>query len=141
MIAGRIWEEDILIADIEELGKLDASEIYPRRLNAKEVLLTQKDGEFVFSVADGSAKISGRDYEFQEPTLRLESTVKRVNLSGESHGDREEFQPEELKDDAEAQKDFGLLKRISFVVIILNREFNCACREKDLLLISQNLHN
>ena len=54
----------------------------------------------VFLVADGSAKLSGRDCEFQEPTLRRESTVRRRNLSGESsHGDREEFQPEETKDD------------------------------------------
>ena len=51
-----IWEEDILTAEIEELEKLDASEICPRRLNAKEVLITQKDGEFVCLVADGSAK-------------------------------------------------------------------------------------
>ena len=29
MIAGGIWEGDILVADIEELEKLDASEIYP----------------------------------------------------------------------------------------------------------------
>ena len=35
---GEFWEEDILIAEIEESEKLDASEIYPRRLNAKEVL-------------------------------------------------------------------------------------------------------
>ena len=75
--------------------------MYPRRLNAQEVLTTQKDGEFVFLAADGSAKLSGRDYEFQEPTLRREFTVRRENLSGESHGDREEFQPEETKDDAE----------------------------------------
>ena len=34
---------DILIADNEELEKLDASEIYPRKLKAKEVLITQKD--------------------------------------------------------------------------------------------------
>ena len=31
---------------------------------------------------------------------------KRENLSGESHGDREEFQPEESEDDVEARKDF-----------------------------------
>ena len=43
-IAGGIWKGDTLIADIEELEKLDASEIYPRRLNAKEVLITRKDG-------------------------------------------------------------------------------------------------
>ena len=33
-------------------------------------------------------------------------TVRRENLSGESQGDREEFRPEETKDDAETQKDF-----------------------------------
>ena len=38
---GRIWKGDILIADIEELKNLDASEIYPRRINAQEVLITQ----------------------------------------------------------------------------------------------------
>ena len=85
---------------------LDASEIHPRRLNAKEVLITHKDGEFAFPVADSSAILSGRDYEIQEPTLGREHTVKRENLSGESHGDREEFHPEETKDDAETQKDF-----------------------------------
>ena len=82
LFAGGIWEEDILIAKIGELEKLDASEIYPIRLNAKEVLITQKDGQCVFLVADGSAKWSGRDNEFQEPTLRRESTVKRENLNG-----------------------------------------------------------
>ena len=47
-----------------------------------------------------------RDYEFQEPTLRRKFTVRRENLSGESQGDKEEFQSEETKDDAEARKDF-----------------------------------
>ena len=78
------WDENVLVAEIEELEKLDASETYPRRLNAKEVLITQKDGEFVFSVADGSAKLSGRKYEFPEPTLRLESTVKREKISADN---------------------------------------------------------
>ena len=70
--------------------------ICPRTLNAKkEVLITQKDGELIFLVAGGSAKLSGRDHEFQEPTLRRESTVRRENLSGESHGEREELRLEE----------------------------------------------
>ena len=42
LIAVGIWKGDILVADIEELEKLDASEIYPRRLNAKEVLITHR---------------------------------------------------------------------------------------------------
>ena len=40
-----------------------------------------------------------------------ESTVRRENLSGEPHGDREEFQFEETKDDAEARKDFWSIHR------------------------------
>ena len=56
----------------------------------KEVLITQKDDDFIFPVADGTAKLTGRGYEFREPALRQESAVRRENLSGESHGDREE---------------------------------------------------
>ena len=57
-------------------------------------------------MADGAAKLSERDYEFQEPTLRREDTVRRENLSGESLGNREEFQSEETKGDEEVRKDF-----------------------------------
>ena len=42
LIAVRIWEDDILIAGLGKLENLDASEIYPRRLHAKEVLITPK---------------------------------------------------------------------------------------------------
>ena len=82
----RIWEFQLL--------RLKNWEIWRHRnifqKTAKEVLITQKDEEFVF----------------QEPTLRRESTGRREKLSGESHGDREEFQPEERKDDARIQEDF-----------------------------------
>ena len=90
---------------------LDASEIYPRRRNAKEVLITQKDGEFVFPVADASAKLTEKDHEFQEPTLRRESTVRRESLSGKSRGDMEEFQPVESKDDTETRNNFWSIQR------------------------------
>ena len=60
----------------------------------------------MFLVANGLAKFSGRNYEFQEPTLRRESTARRENLSGESHGDGEEFQPGETQDDEGFNKDF-----------------------------------
>ena len=36
--AERIWKGDIVVADIEELEQMDASEICAKRLNAKEVL-------------------------------------------------------------------------------------------------------
>ena len=35
--AGGIWKRDIMVADIEELEQMHASEIYVNRLNAKEV--------------------------------------------------------------------------------------------------------
>ena len=43
MIPGRIWKVKILIADIEELENMDASEIHPRGIDAKEVLISQKE--------------------------------------------------------------------------------------------------
>ena len=47
LYAGGIWKGDVLIADLEELETMDASEIYSKRLNAKEVIFPQK-GEFTF---------------------------------------------------------------------------------------------
>ena len=45
---GGIWKGDVLVEDLEELETMDASEIYSKRLNAKEVIFHQK-GEFTFS--------------------------------------------------------------------------------------------
>ena len=56
----RYWGE-LGKADIEELENMDASEIYPRRINAKED-------------------------EFREPALRQERLVKSEDLSGEIQG-------------------------------------------------------
>ena len=47
LYAGGIWKGDVLIADLEELDTMDASEIYSKRLNAKEVIFP-KQGEFIF---------------------------------------------------------------------------------------------
>ena len=38
LYAGGIWKGDVLIADLEELETMDASEIHSKRLNAKEVI-------------------------------------------------------------------------------------------------------
>ena len=39
---GGIWKGKILIADIEELKKMNAPEIYPQRIHAKQVLIPEK---------------------------------------------------------------------------------------------------
>ena len=49
LYAGRIWKGVVLVADIEELETMDASEIYPKRLNAKEVIISQRKRRIYFS--------------------------------------------------------------------------------------------
>ena len=46
-----------MVADVEELEEMDASELHARRLNAMEVLTPQRSGNFIFPVADGTVKI------------------------------------------------------------------------------------
>ena len=49
LYAGGIWKGDVLVADLEELETMDASEIYSKRLNAKEVIYFPKKKENLFS--------------------------------------------------------------------------------------------
>ena len=93
-VAGGIWIGDILIADLEDLEKLDASEIYHRRNNAKELL------------ADGTTKLSGRDNEFREPTPRRKQTEKSEVFCEKLQGESGVSQFTETTDDAEARADF-----------------------------------
>ena len=53
LYAGGIWKGDIMVADIEELETMDASEIYSKkRLNTKEVIFPKENGKFIFPAAD-----------------------------------------------------------------------------------------
>ena len=81
MYAEGIWKGDVLVADIEELETMDASEIYSKRLNAKEVILP-KQGEFIFPIADGRIKTPGGDQELRTSTL-----VQPRPIQGESNVD------------------------------------------------------
>ena len=54
--AGGIWKGDTLVADIEELEMMDASEIRAKRLNAEEVLTREYGEQFIFPVEDGTVK-------------------------------------------------------------------------------------
>ena len=55
LYAGRFWKGDVLIADLEELETMDESEIYSKRLNAKEVIFP-KQGEFIFQTQVDESK-------------------------------------------------------------------------------------
>ena len=61
---------------------MDASEIYSKRLNAKEVIFTKENGTSVFPVADGRIKLPAQDQELRTSTLIRERLIR-----GESHVD------------------------------------------------------
>ena len=67
LTAGRIWKGDIMVADIEELEKMDASELHAQGLNAKEVLTPMRGDNFMFPVEDGTVKVSGGDQRLRHP--------------------------------------------------------------------------
>ena len=89
-----------MVADIEEQGKLDASEIHARILNAKEILTSKMGEKFFFSIAGGTAELLGRDPEIRESTLR-----QRLQRVGRRQRNPDGSQPTESKKDAEARND------------------------------------
>ena len=118
-----MWTGDILVADIEELNNMNASEIHPRRINAKEVLTPQRSEYFIFQVADGTAKLSGRDNKFREPTHRREQRVGvKIPVENFKANQKTTLKP---------GKTSGQSKVCSFIVITLNFEFNCTCWKKN----------
>ena len=102
LYAGGIWKGDVLIADLEELETMDASEIYSERLNAP------KQGEFIFPIADGRIKTLGGDQELRTSTLVRHRPIQgesNIDFLGESEGSLP--QPHDsLPDAGEAINDF-----------------------------------
>ena len=89
LYAGRIWKGDVLIADLEELETMDASEIYSKRLDAKEVIFPQEKGKFIIPIADGRIKTLGGDQDLRTSTLVRERPIRgesQVDFLGESEG-------------------------------------------------------
>ena len=60
---------------------MDASEIYSKRLDAKEAIFPTQ-GEFIFPIADGRIKFVGGDQELRTSTL-----IRRRPIQGEGHVD------------------------------------------------------
>ena len=107
LYAGGIWKGDTLVADREELETMDASEIYSKRLNAKEVIFP-KQGEFIFPIADGRIKTPGEDQELRTSTLIRPRPIQgesNIDFLGESEGSLPQPQ-DSLPDAGEAINDF-----------------------------------
>ena len=112
---------------------MDASEIYSKRLKAKEVIFP-KQGEFIFPIADGRIKTLGGDQELRTSTL-----VRHRPIQGESTID---FLLENQKDLFHNLKThfrmlvkqemiFGPCREASYTAITLNPESSFAFREKN----------
>ena len=68
---------------------MDASEIYSKRLNAKEVILPKENGKFIFPVADGRIKFIGGDQELRTSTLIRDHPIRgegQRDFLGKSEG-------------------------------------------------------
>ena len=79
--AGRIWKGDILVADIEELGTMDASEIYSEKTQCERGDISQTR-RIYFPVADGRIKLPGGDQDLRTSTL-----IRQRPIRGENHLD------------------------------------------------------
>ena len=89
LYAGGIWKRVILVADIEELEMMDASEIYSKRLNAKEVIFPKDNGKLIFQVADGRIKLPRGDQDLRTSTLIRHRPIQgesNIDFLGESEG-------------------------------------------------------
>ena len=85
---------------IEELEEMESSELYARRLNAKEELPPQRSGNFMFPVTYGTVKIIGREQHLRTSTLTRERPGREEQqeiLQGKSH---ELDSPTQLHDDS-----------------------------------------
>ena len=107
LYAGGIWKGDVLVADLEELETMDASEIYSKRLNAKEVIFPKEKGEFMFPIADGRIKTLGGYQDLRTSTLIRHRPIQgesNIDFLGESEGSLPQPQ-DSLPDAGEARND------------------------------------
>ena len=112
LYAREIWKGDIMVADIEALEEVDASELHAWRLNAKEVLTPQRSGNFIFPVADGTVIVSGEDQDLRASNLIRDSpdrAQEQNNLRGESDGSPSILRQDSSWSDGEAKSDFQFL--------------------------------
>ena len=70
LYAGGIWKGDVLIADLEEVETMDASEIYSKKDSMRRrSYFPKKKENFIFPIADGRIQTLGGDQELRTSTL------------------------------------------------------------------------
>ena len=97
---------------------MDASEIYSKRLNAKDVIFLKEKGEFIFPIADGRIKTPGGDQELRTSTLVRHRPIQGesdIDFLGEPEGSLPQLQCQEA----------------SYTADTLNPESNFTRRERN----------
>ena len=93
----------------------------------------------MFPVADGTVKFFGSEQSLRTSTFTRERPERGAEQeipkgkSDELHSSTQ-LQDDSTRDDEEAKNDFWTITENSFIVITLNPESNCTCREKNHFL-------
>ena len=130
-----------MVADIEELETMDASEIHSKRFNAKEVILPKRNGKIMFPVADGRIKLPGGDQELRTSTLIRDHPIRgegQRNFLEESEGSPPSPPQDSYPDAGEARNDFWPFQQTSYTAITLNLELYFTRRKKNHSLFHWN---
>ena len=109
LYAEGIWKGDMLVADIEQLDTMVGSEIYSKRLDAKEVIFPKENGKFIFPAADGRIKFVGGYQELRASTLIRDHPIRgegQRDFLGESEGSPPPPPQDSFPDAGEARNDF-----------------------------------
>ena len=110
---------------------MDASELYSKRLNAKE-LIFPKQGEFIFPIADGRIKTLGGEQDLRTSTLIRHRPIQgesNIDFLGESEGSLPPLQ-DSFPDAGEGINDFWSMSgKTSYTASTLNPESNFTRRE------------
>ena len=133
LYAGGIWKGDVLIADLEELETMDASEIYSKRLNAKEVIFP-KARRIYFSNRRWTNQNPWRRSGTENIQFGTTATKERVTLSflenqkGLFHHLTTHFWMQ-----VKGSLIFGPCREASYTAITLNPDLNFIRRERNIL--------
>ena len=133
LYAGGIWKGDVLVADLEELETMDASEIYSKRLNAKEVIFHQK-WKIHISSRRWTKKIYWRRSRLENTHLDTAATNSRrrsKRFSWRTRRISSTTASRHIRMPVKQEMIFGPCQETSYTAITLNPGSNFTRREKN----------
>ena len=106
VFAGGIWKGDLVVADIEDLEKLDAWEILARRVNAKEVITPKREWQVYIPNRRWNGKIVRKRLWCPRIHSGAGPTCTEWRPQRKTSRKLWEVSTDETKDDPEARDDF-----------------------------------